>query len=98
MNETETSETDWARQMVDSLDGFVSGIRAKTTEPIQKAAKYAVFALMALGVIFMMLLLLTISVIRLLDWVLPVWGAYLVLGGIFVVAGLLAWSRRHVRS
>ena len=80
-------ENDWAKHAVDSLENFVGAIRSKTTEPIQKAVKVAVYGLMAVGVVFMIFLLLTVASVRFLDWFLPVWGAYLVLAGIFLGIG-----------
>ncbi len=97
MSERQASESDWASQIVDGLEGFVGTVKSKTTEPVQKAAKYAVFGFMAIGVIIMAFLLLTILAIRVLDIFVPVWAAYLLLGGMFSVLGLLVWSRRHPR-
>jgi len=39
-------------------------------------------------------LLLTIVMFRVLTYAMPVWAAWMLLGGIFVVAGLLLWTRR----
>ena len=98
MTERPVLESDWATQIVDGLEGFVGTVKSKTTEPVQKAAKFLVFGLMAAGVLFMLFCLLTIMFIRLLDWFLPVWAAYVVLGGMFFLVGLLVWSRRHPRT
>jgi pheromone shutdown protein TraB len=97
VSERQSSESDWATQIVDGLEGFVGTVKSKTTEPVQKAAKYAVFGFMAVGVVFMVFFLLTILAIRVLDIFLPVWAAYVLLGGMFSALGLLVWSRRHAR-
>jgi hypothetical protein len=97
VSERDASESDWATQIVDGLEGFVGTVKSKTTEPVQKVAKYAVFGFMGVGVLLMMMLICTIMLVRLLDWFLPVWAAYVVLGGMFSVLGLLVWSRRHPR-
>jgi hypothetical protein len=97
VSERQTSEPDWASQIVDGLEGFVGTVRSKTTEPVQKAAKFLVFGFMGLGVAVMAFLLLVIGFVRFLDWFLPVWAAYLLLGGMFSAIGLLVWSRRHPR-
>lgn len=98
MTERQASESDWATQIVTGLEGFVGTVKSKTTEPVQKAAKLLVFGLMSVGVALMMFFLLTIMFIRLLDWFLPVWAAYVVLGGMFSLIGLLVWSRRQPRT
>jgi hypothetical protein len=97
VSERNASESDWATQIVDGLEGFVGTVKSKTTEPVQKAAKVAVFGFMAVGVLVLMLFVITIMLIRLLDWFLPVWAAYVILGGMFSALGLLVWSRRHPR-
>jgi pheromone shutdown protein TraB len=98
VSERQASESDWATQIVDGLEGFVTTVRSKTTEPVQKAAKYLVFGFMGLGVGLMLFFLLVIGFVRFLDWFLPVWAAYLLLGGMFSLAGMLVWSRRHPRQ
>lgn len=98
VSEQPASESDWASQIVNGLEGFVGTVKSKTTEPVQKAAKILVFGFMAVGVLIMAFFLFTIMALRLLDWVLPMWGAYAILGGMFSIAGLLVWSRRQPRS
>jgi hypothetical protein len=98
VNERQGTESDWATQIVDGLEGFVGSVKSKTTEPVQKVAKMAVFGFMGVGVVIMMFLLLTIMLVRLLDWFLPVWAAYIVLGGMFSALGLFMWSLRHPRQ
>jgi hypothetical protein len=39
-------------------------------------------------------LLFTIVLFRVLTYAMPVWAAWMLLGGIFVLAGLFAWTRR----
>ncbi len=98
MSEKPESESDWASQIVNGLEGFVGTVKSKTTEPVQKAAKILVFGFMAIGVLLLLFFLLTIMALRLFDWFLPIWGAYAILGGMFSIAGLLVWSRRQPRS
>jgi vacuolar-type H+-ATPase subunit I/STV1 len=91
------SNDDWARQIVDGLDSVVDAVRSKTSDPLAKLIKAVVFGVMAAGLGFMTLLLLTIGSIRMLDAYLPstVWAAYLVLGGLFCLIGVLLWSKRR---
>ena len=94
--ETRDSGSDWAAQVVDTLEGVVGAIKAKTTDPALNLVRTIVYGLMAIGLAIATLLLLTIGSVRVLDAYLPqgVWLAYLILGGIFLVGGLFVWSKR----
>ena len=96
---TSASSSDWATQVVDTLEGLVGTIKSKTSEPALNVVRTIVYALMGLGLAFAALLLMTIGAVRLLDAYLPqgVWLAYLLIGGIFLVFGLLAWSKRTAK-
>ena len=43
-------------------------------------------------------MLVTILVFRVLVIVVPVWAAWLILGGIFLLAGGFCWSRRTTKE
>lgn len=96
---TPPQDSDWAAQLVDSLDSAIAGIRSKTADPIARIVRYLVFGVMAAGVSIVALLLVTIGAVRGLDKLIPgdrsIWAADLILGGIFLVAGSLAWRRRR---
>ena len=98
-DDTTASNSDWATQVVDTLEGVVGAIKSKTTEPALNIVRTIVYALMGVGLGFAALLLMTIGAVRLLDAYLPqgVWLAYLLIGGIFLVFGLLAWSKRTAK-
>lgn len=93
-------EPDWAAQLLDAVDRAIAAIRSRTTDPLLRVVRGVVFGLMALGVALVALLVTVIGGVRLLDAYLPgdVWSAHLVLGGIFLVAGLLCWKRRIARA
>ena len=98
-DETSASGSDWATQVVDTLESVVGAVKAKTTVPALNLVRTVVYALMGVGLAFATLLLLTIGSVRLLDAYLPqgVWLAYLILGGIFFAVGLSVWSKRSVK-
>lgn len=97
MADEQSGQDDWAKQLVDTLDGVVESIRSKTSDPLVKVAKAVVFGVMAAGLGLMALLLLTIGAVRLLDAYLPtgVWSAYLVIGLLFSVIGVVLWRKRR---
>jgi hypothetical protein len=96
---------DWAVQAADTVDRVVTSIADKTAGPLTTVARGLVFGLLAgiLGVAI--LVLLAASLVRVLDVYLAdkaldeqVWVAHLVVGGIFTLAGLFAWSKRNPKN
>ena len=94
---TPTAEPpDWPAQAADAIVENVAKVRAKTTGPALKAARYAVFGAFAVLVGTMSLLLLTIGGVRVLNAYLPdavfgethMWAAHTILGIVLVLAGL----------
>jgi nitrate reductase gamma subunit len=91
--------SDWTTEAVDTVERVVGVVRDKAVEPAQRATRAVVFGLLTSFFIFAALLLVSIAAFRALDVYLPgeVWSAYLVTGGIFVIAGMLLWTRRSAR-
>lgn len=95
-----SSSSDWTTQAIDTLQSVIDAIKSKTSNPLLKIARALIYALLALGLVITFLLMVTIGFVRLADGYLPgqVWAVYLPLGGIFFLAGLLAWTKRAKRS
>ncbi len=93
------TEPDWASQLVDSFEQAVGTVRSKTSEPATKLVKYAVFAVMAIGLAILLFCFLIIGLVRLTDSYLPqgVWLAYFLIGSVFMVGGALLWRRRRAK-
>jgi hypothetical protein len=89
-------EGDWPAQAATSIEQLVTTVRDRTTVPILTAARAIVYALVGGTLIMASLLMLVVCLIRLLDNYLPgeVWVAYLVLGSVFVLIGLILWTQR----
>lgn len=84
---------DWTVHVADTIESVVTSVRDKTTVPIVTAARGVVYGLVA-GVFGVAIaILMTITLIRVLDIVLPIWATYLLLGGIFLLAGALLWRK-----
>lgn len=88
---------DWTDQVTDLIVDSVDKVRARTTGPILEGSKGAVYAVVALMLLTPVLVMGTVGAVRLLNWALPgdVWVAYTVLGIIFVIVGVVLWSRRR---
>ena len=94
-------QDDWAARITAKVEQGVSIVRDHTVRPVQRAVRVVIYGLAAVGSLFVVGALVAIGVLRLLDTELfhqRVWASYLVLGGIFVAAGLLVSSMRHSRS
>ena len=87
---------DWTADLLDRLDHVIEVVRSNTTDRLVKIARLLVFGLIAAVVGLMALILLVIASIRILDVILPsnVWLPDVVLGAIFLGAGLFCWSKR----
>ncbi len=85
---------EWPTQAADAIDRVVASVREKAVVPAQRAGRFVVFGIFITFVGATALLLLGIAVFRLLAALLPVWAAWLLLGGLLIVAGALCWRWR----
>jgi hypothetical protein len=86
--------SEWTTQAADTIEKTVVAIRDRTVEPATRAANYVIYGVFAACCVFTALLLLTIVLFRVLTYAMPVWAAWMLLGGIFVLAGMFLWTRR----
>jgi drug/metabolite transporter (DMT)-like permease len=90
---------DWTTNAVDSLEHVVNTVRDKTVVPAENATKVVVVGLLVAFFVVTALLMMAIAVFRVLVVITgEVWAAYLILGGIFVVAGAFVWTLRSPRN
>lgn len=86
--------THWTVQAADAIEKAVAMARDRTVEPAQRATRFIVFGVLAACCVVTALFLFAILTFRLMSLVMPVWAAWLVVGGIFIAGGLFCWSRR----
>jgi len=91
-----TDEPDWTDQVTDLIVDSVDKVRQRTTGPILEYSRISVHALVALVLLLPIGALFLIGAVRFLDWAIPggVWIVYAGLGTIFVLVGVVLWSRR----
>jgi hypothetical protein len=92
---------EWPRKAADVVELVVATVHDRAIRPIVLAARVVVFGLLVSALALVVLVLLSVGLIRLLDVYAfdgRVWISYAVLGGVFTLAGLFAWSRRIARS
>ena len=81
----------------DAVDAVVDFIQNKAVRPLTLATRAIVFGIIVLAASIITMTLLSITLIRLLTVYIPgnrVWVSDLIVGVIFVVSGLVAWSLR----
>jgi hypothetical protein len=81
----------------DWVDTVVELLRDKTVRPLTLATRAVVFGIIVFAAAVVTIVLLSITLIRLLTVYAfdgRVWLSDLVVGMIFVVAGIVAWSKR----
>ena len=94
---------DIAAKATAKVDELVSLLRDKTVRPVSKGVRYLILGLLSLAVLSLVAVLFSIFGLRLLDNEIPafthrVWASYLVLAGIFWLAGAFLSRRRHPRK
>jgi hypothetical protein len=98
--------SDWPTQAADTIERVVGSVRDKTTGPAITVARALVYGTFALLVGTAVAVLLAISAVRALDVYLPdavfgedhTWAAHLIVGAVFSIAGMAAWSQRSSRD
>jgi hypothetical protein len=89
---------DWTTDAVDTLEEIVGTVRDKTVVPAQRTTRAIVYGLLVGFFVATALILLAIALFRVLVVLVgDVWLAYLILGGIFVIAGAFTWTLRFAR-
>lgn len=100
--QTEVRTSDWPVQAADTIERVVGSVRDKTTGPAISAARWIVYGTFALIVGTAVAVLLAIGAVRAIDVYLPdawvgedhTWVAHLIVGLLFSLAGMAAWSKR----
>jgi len=85
----------------DAVDSVIAFIQDKAVRPLTLATRAIVFGIIVFAAAIVTITLLTITLIRFLTVYIPgnrVWVSDLIVGVVFVVGGILAWSQRIDRS
>ena len=95
---TSERHDDWAAQVADTVDNVVTAIRDKTAVPAETVARAFIYGILIAVMAGASILLVTTAAVRLLDNWLRIWAVYLIIGGVFTVAGTLCWAFRRPRT
>jgi hypothetical protein len=85
----------------DAVETLVTLLRDKTVRPLTLATRAVVFGIIVFAATVVTVVLVSVSLIRLLTVYAfdgRVWLSDLVVGAVFVTAGLVVWSRRTVSA
>ena len=87
---------DWPAQATAQIVKTVDLVRAKTTEPAIQVARVIVYGLVIAILAITAAALACVMLIRFVNIWVPgdVYWAYLIVGGVMILAGLVAWSVR----
>jgi hypothetical protein len=96
---------DWPAQAADRIVDLVDTVRDKTTGPVQKAARAAVYGLIGVILGIVVVVLIIILLIRLLDILVDkfvpwggIWLPYLIVGAILIAVGSFFFRRRRASA
>ena len=97
------TDPDWARKTVDSIDKWVGVVRDRTTKPLITVVRGIVYGVLILTGVVLVAVLGLIGLTRGLQAALDagmsrdaaVWASYLILGGLFILVGLVIARRQR---
>jgi uncharacterized membrane protein len=90
--------SDWTSDAANAIDNAIGIVRERTVEPVRSVVRVVVYGLLAALILIPAFTMAIIAAFRLLSIATNAWAAWLILGGIFVLAGWFCWSKREPRA
>jgi hypothetical protein len=93
------ADADWVVTLTDNIDRIIGSVRDKTTRPAITVVRGIVLGVVAAFAGIIALVLLIVGLVRLVNNLVPgpVWIAYLIMGSVLAVAGLILMRLRQPR-
>lgn len=85
---------DFPAQIADFLESIATRVRSLTVERLAGWARWTAVGVVLAMLGFLMVVFLIIALFRLLAGVVGVEAAYGILGGLFIVIGIVLWTKR----
>ena len=88
----------WQTRVVDMVDDTVAAVHDRVIRPLLLAARAIVYGIIVAAMAFMVSILLSVALVRLLDVYAfrgRVWASDALVGGLLTVLGVLAWTKRR---
>ncbi len=95
------SQAEWPAKVADTIEGVVESVQDKVVRPLILVARGLVFGIIIGTMALVLGVVLCIAVVRLLDVYAfggRVWASDALLGGVLVIAGAFAWTKRSTRG
>jgi hypothetical protein len=91
------ADSDWVVSLTDNIERIVTTVREKTTRPAITVVRAIVLGTVIVFVAIAAIVLLAIGSVRLVNNLVPgpVWIAQLIVGSVFVIAGLILMRLRR---
>ncbi len=86
--------SEWNQTVLDTLDTVVDTATNKIVRPAHRLARVSVYGIVVATLLLIVLFFLFIAAFRATSIALPVYGSYLVWGGIFLTIGTLLWAKK----
>lgn len=85
---------DFPLRLAEFLESIATRVRALTVDRANKVVRLATLGVVAAALALMALVFLALTIYQALEIPLRPWGAFGVIAGIFVLAGMFLWSKR----
>jgi hypothetical protein len=89
---------DYPAQIAGFLEDTAAKIRGMSVDRLRNAATWTAVGLVVATLAFILLVFLGVGLFRFLAELTTVEIAYVILGGLFLIAGALLWSRRQPKT
>lgn len=86
--------SEWTHTVLNTIDAVVDTATKKVVAPAHRAARYSVYGIVIAMLVSVILFFLFIAGFRATTLAVPVYGAYLIWGGIFLGVGALLWIKK----
>lgn len=90
----------WPAHAADLVVEVVAAVRDKTATPVLTIARGVVYGTAIVFLAVTAVVLLLVALVRFIDVYLPgdVWSAYLLLGSVLTIGGLIMWTQRYPKT
>lgn len=95
------SQADWPAKVADTIEDVVESVQDRVVRPLILAARGLVFGIIILTMALVLSVVTAIALVRVLDVYAfggRVWASDAVLGGLLVLGGGFAWTKRAPRG
>jgi hypothetical protein len=95
------TDAEWPARVADTIEGLVASVHDRVVRPLMILARGLVFGIIVGTMALVLGILAAIALVRLLDVYAfggRVWASDTLVGGLLVVAGAFAWTKRRARG